>query len=516
MNSGRKKRMITHHAYWYLIVLAMILWLSGCQTGAPALSAAAHNSGTVQPTVEKSVAETAEAESKEAKYVLTPYPTRPLYSPGELVNYTAQTGDTLLALAARFNTSVKEILEANSFIPPTATTMPPGMPMKIPIYYLPLWGSPYKILPDSLFVDGPAQRNFDTQAFVSRYPGWLNGYTEYAAQAHRSGAEIVDFVALRYSVSPRLLLALLEYQSGALSNPELSESLRTYPMGYEDGYHKGLYLQLNWAANLLNNGYYRYRAGILLSIEHPDGTVERIDPWQNAATVSLQNYFNQLYSDHKAYAYAISSLGLAHIYQSLFGDPWQNVSPHIPGSLSQPDFKLPFEAGSTWAFTGGPHSPYGRGYPFAALDFAPGDITAGSCQPSNEAATALADGVVVRSETGVIVLDLDGDGDERTGWDIFYLHLDDRNRPRVGDHVMQGELVGYPSCKGGRSTGSHVHIARKYNGEWILADGPLAFNLEGWVAHNGAEHYLGTLTRGGEVVTACVCTNAKSFITAGE
>jgi len=300
MNSGRKKRMITHHAYWYLIVLAMILWLSGCQTGAPALSAAAHNSGTVQPTVEKSVAETAEAESKEAKYVLTPYPTRPLYSPGELVNYTAQTGDTLPALAARFNTSVKEILEANSFIPPTATTMPPGMPMKIPIYYLPLWGSPYKILPDSLFVDGPAQRNFDTQAFVSRYPGWLNGYTEYAAQAHRSGAEIVDFVALRYSVSPRLLLALLEYQSGALSNPELSESLRTYPMGYEDGYHKGLYLQLNWAANLLNNGYYRYRAGILLSIEHPDGTVERIDPWQNAATVSLQNYFNQLYSDHKA------------------------------------------------------------------------------------------------------------------------------------------------------------------------------------------------------------------------
>lgn len=32
--------------------------------------------------------------------------------------------------------------------------MPPGMPMKIPIYYLPFWSSSYKVLPDSLFVNG--------------------------------------------------------------------------------------------------------------------------------------------------------------------------------------------------------------------------------------------------------------------------------------------------------------------------------------------------------------------------
>ncbi len=37
--------------------------------------------------------------------------------------------------------------------------------------------------------------------------------------------------------------------------------------------------------------------------------------------------------------------------------------------------------------------------------------------------------------------------------------------------------------QGGEVTGTHVHIARKYNGEWILADGPLAFNLEGWITH---------------------------------
>ncbi len=58
------------------------------------------------------------------------------------------------------------------------------------------------------------------------------------------------------------------------------------------------------------------------------------------------------------------------------------------------------------------------------------------------------------------------------------------------------------SCEGGVSTGTHVHIARKYNGEWILADGPLAFDLDGWVARNGEAPYKGTLTKGETVIEA--------------
>src|SRR5689334_20282994 len=40
-----------------------------------------------------------------------PAPTseRPEYAPGELVDYTAQSGDTLLALSARFNTTDDQI-----------------------------------------------------------------------------------------------------------------------------------------------------------------------------------------------------------------------------------------------------------------------------------------------------------------------------------------------------------------------------------------------------------------------
>jgi LasA protease len=443
-----------------------------------------------------------------------PYPTRPRYSPGELVDYVAQTGDTLPGLAIRFNTSVEEILEANPFIPELTTTMPPGMPMKIPIYHIPLWGSPYQILPDSLFVNGPAQVDFDIAYYIDSQPGWLKDYETYVADETRTGAEVVEYIAHYYSISPRLLLALLEYHAGALSEPVLDPELEDYPLGYRYWKYKDLFMQLVWATNLLNNAYYEYRTGQLDHLIHSDDRISRFDPWLNAASVSLHNYFNTRYS-YENYLEAISEDGFVVTYEKLFGDPWLNDQPHIEGSLIQPQFIFPFQPGDVWALTGGPHAAWGTGEPMAALDFAPPSKTSG-CVPSNRWATAVADGLVVRSGGGEVMLDLDGDGDERTGWNIFYLHIATEDRVSLGTQLKQGDPIGHPSCEGGSSTGTHIHIARKYNGEWIPANGfcggVLAFNLEGWIAHNGDQPYLGTLTRNGKVVTACTNSNAASFI----
>ncbi len=444
-----------------------------------------------------------------------PYPERPQYQPGELVDYTAQTGDTLPAIAAHFNTSVAEIRAANAAlaIPEDATTMPPGMPMRIPIYYLPDWGSPYRILPDSLFVNGPAQVDFDTQAFVNRSDGWLKGYREYAAKANRSGAEIVEYVARYFSVSPRLLLALLEYQSGALTRPDPGPWAR-YPMRYADAAHEGVYLQLVWAADRLNDGYYRWRGGMPVVISHADGTQEHPDPWQNAATVGLHTLFSALEPQTDFWA-ATAPEGLAATYAALFGDPWAQEQPHIPVSLRQPSMRLPFEPGKTWALTGGPHTSWGTGQPWAALDFAPPSVI-GGCQPSDEWGVAVADGVIARVETGIVELDLDGDGDGRTGWVLFYLHVATRDRAPLGASLRAGERIGHPSCEGGRTDGTHIHIARRYNGEWVLADGALPFDLGGWVARAGVQAYQGGLERFGQRVTACDCSNRASQITAPE
>ena len=427
------------------------------------------------------------------------------------MDYVAQTGDMLPALAARFNTTVQEIRDANPEIPADATTMPPGMPMKIPIYYLPFWGTPFQILPDSQFVNGPGAIGFDTQAFVDSHPGWLKDFHAYAENANRSGAGLVDLVATNYSISPRVLLAILEYQTGALSQPEPPTSI--YPLGQVDYMHVGLYMQLIWAANVLNNGYYGWRTGRITEFEHSERKIERPDPWQTAATVAFQYYYSRHYFSAD-YTRAIGPDGLARTYQMLFGDPWAVDQPHIPVSLQQPVLTFPFPAGDTWILTGGPHTGWGSLLPWAALDFVPPASVSG-CVATTEVATAVADGVVVRSVKGVVMLDLDGDGNERTGWDILYLHVGTSGRAQVGQELKTGDPVGYPSCEGGTASDTHIHIARKYNGEWIPVDSAVSFNMDGWIAHIGSAPYEGTMTRGNQTITACGCSNAASQVTAG-
>jgi len=124
---------------------------------------------------------------------------------------------------------------------------------------------------------------------------------------------------------------------------------------------------------------------------------------------------------------------------------------------------------------------------------------------SNAWVTASASGLVVRSGNGVVVLDLDGDGYEQTGWILLYLHVSSDKRVPVGTWVDVGDPLGHPSCEGGMATGTHLHIARKYNGEWIAADGPMPFVLSGWRAHAGTEAYKGSLTREDETINACTC-----------
>ena len=443
----------------------------------------------------------------------TRLPTRPIYQPGQLVDYIAQSGDNLPALARRFNSTVREILTANPAIPQDVTTMPPGMPMKIPIYYEPFWGSSYEIIPDSLFINGPAQLKFDPVGFVKSQPGWFKNYEFFTGTHTQTGGELVAQISTDYSISPRLLLAIIEFQTGALTNPKQPDSDPDYPLGYVNAGYKSIYRQLLWLANRLNESFYAWRQGTLKEFDLKNGTIQRLDPWLNASTAALQHYFSQI-DNPDDYNQAIYSSGLALTYAKLYGDPWKNEQPHIPVNLHQPELKFPFLPGHTWSFTGGPHTGYGDGEPLSAVDFAPPTV-GGGCSWTNEFATALADGVIVRSGPAMDVLDLDGDGSEQTGWVIFYLHLAAQDQTPVGTRLRAGDPIGHPSCEGGRATGTHVHIARKYNGEWIPASGVLAFNFEGWTVARGKQPYEGTLSRMGQVVDACACTIQSAQVKAG-
>lgn len=441
----------------------------------------------------------------------TPLPTRTAFAPGQIFDYPAQSGDTLQGVAAHFHTTIDEVVAANPDLPDDLTTLPAGYPLRVPAYYAPLTGSPFHVLPDSEVIDGPTAVDFDIRQEILSHPGFLSGLTDYAFGRQLNTAwEVIDVASRNYSINPRLLLTLLEYQTHALTRPFANDDDAIYPLGIRDPLQRGLYRQLIWAAERINEGYYGWRAGSLDSITLADGKMTRPDEWQNAGTVGIQVFFAALYGETD-FDRIVGPDGFYQTYLTLWGDPAQREIALIPGNLRQPELSLPFLPNRIWDFTGGPHATWGESLPMGALDFAP-PATEGGCATSGEWIAAPADGIVTRSEEALVLLDLDGDGEDRTGWVLLFFHVADRDRVAAGSVLKRGDVIGHPSCEGGRATGTHFHFARRFNGEWIPAAGTLPFILDGWVAHYGEKPYGGTLRRGSKVVEACTCTMQSNRI----
>ncbi len=441
---------------------------------------------------------------------VTPLPTRGPHPPGELVPYQAQSGDTLPAVAAHFSTSVDAILEANPELASDTTTLAPGLALEVPAYYLPLTGTPFQILPDSEVIYGPTAKEFDIRLELLGHPGFVTDASDYAYRIDRPAWEVIEIVARNYSLNPRLLMALLEYGSSGLTDPFPEEQAKMYPIGYVSDRYRGLFRQLLWAAERINDGYYGWRTGSLREFETADGMIYRPDSWQNAGTVAVQMLLAGLYGSEE-FERAAGPEGFITTYKGLWGDPYELAADPIPAQLVQPSLDLPFVPNRIWDFTGGPHFSWGTSLPWGALDFAPPSEQTG-CVPSSEWVTAPAPGLIIRSREAIIELDLDGDGYGGTGWVLVYFHMGENDLIPEGTRVQTGDLLGHPSCEGGRSTGTHFQLARRYNGEWLPAWGPIPFVLDGWVADRGVEPYEGTLTKGSKVVPACTCSTRENRI----
>ena len=455
-------------------------------------------------------AETAPAESTPAPGNPTPLP----LTDNTPILYTSQAGDTLDSLAFRFSVGVDEIASPDPI--PAAGFINPNQLFIIP-NRLGNTTSTGKLLPDSEVVytlSGIV--GFDIQAYVAKQGGYLSSYREYLGSAgDLSGAEVVGKIALENSINPRLLLALLEYQSGWVLGQPATKTQRDYPYGLIDPDRKEFIYQIKWAVNQLSIGYYDWREGRMNEIKFKDGTAARLEPGLNAGTVALLYYFAQLYNSQDWLNATNPETGFPALYEAMFGNPWMranSVEPLFPPGLKQPILELPFMMNQLWSYTGGPHGAWEKDGSWAAVDFSPARTESG-CVDSSAYVTASAAGLVVRSGSGVVVLDLDGDGFEQTGWVIVYLHIATPDRIQKGEWVETGDLLGHPSCEGGQATGTHVHMARKYNGEWMAADGAVPLVLTGWQVHAGAAPYKGTLTRDGETITASTVGNFNSRIT---
>ncbi len=438
----------------------------------------------------------------------------PINTGGPMDPYLSQSGDTLEVLERRFDVS-SSLFQSPVILPEPGSLLAPGTLILIPKRETEWERTSGDILfPDSEFVNGPSTLQFSTTDYINAKNGHLKTYREYVLSGGwLTGAEAVQRLADENSISPRVLLAVIEYESNwVLGNPtNFSED--EYPLGYRDYLYRRLFRQLMWASGELSKGYYSWRSGHLKELTFQDGSKIRINPMLNAGTVAIQYYLSLTHS-REEWERAITSGDFSSMYNQMFGSPFSRSSifePTIPAGLQQPPLSLPYEKNKIWAYTSGPHSAWEKEGALAALDFAPG-ANEGGCVETDAWVLAPADGTVVRTEPGVVMLDLDSDGSEKTGWVLLFLHIATKDKVKIGDKLLKDDKIGHPSCEGGVSTGTHLHFARKFNGEWMLADGPVPFNLDGWIAHNGPYPYKGTLTKGDKEITSCTCSDYNTNI----
>jgi len=365
------------------------------------------------------------------------------------------------------------------------------------------------LVPDSELINSPTALGFDVASFIRG--SYLASFEQEYQKETFTGIAIVERTAIGHSIHPKLLLALIEYQSGWVSAKNEAQIRHASGIGLENSPHEGFYQELYWSADRLAYGYYARRVGALNSVGLRDGGMVSLPEGMNAGSAAVF-YFFSLVCDTSCWAEAIENNGFANTYLAMFGDPYDvAIEPLLPPDLQQPAMQLPFERGVIWSFTGGPHPAWGNGSAWAGLDFAPPKEVLG-CVPSDEWIVAVADGSIVRSELGLVMQDLDGDGIEQTGWAVLYFHVATENRIAAGTKVRAGDRIGYPSCEGGFSTGTHLHIARKYNGEWIPADQDIPFNLDGWISSGTGSSYNGILQKNGQIVEAVDRPDEKNQI----
>ena len=394
--------------------------------------------------------------------------------------HIVQWGDTLSQIAAQYDVSLASILAVNDLENPDLLEVNQiiNLPQVTVTYTL-----ASQIMSDARLVRSASAQSFDTAAFIRSRPGIIGSLNIPVATRQANGSaltdilsasQIVERVSLEYSVDPRILLALLEYRAGWLSQADIVQERQLYPfISPEQSYgidRAGLYNQLAWLADQLNFGYYdwKYRGKTIL--DFPDGGRLLYHPDLNAGSVALQYVFSRL-SSFEAWKNDVSEAGFHATYTAYFGNPLHDNVPTIPASLSQPQLSLPFQPGEIWRFTGGFHGGWGQGSGWAALDFSPPDEGSdGLCYTARFPTTSVAKGEIVRMADGVIVVDLDQDGNEGSGWTILYLHIVSDESLQLGQIVEAGDILGYASCFGGYATAAHLHIARRYNGEWIPAD----------------------------------------------
>ncbi|WP_338844728.1 hypothetical protein V8J88_13870 [Massilia sp. W12] len=296
--------------------------------------------------------------------------------------------------------------------------------------------------------------------------GWLQNNAPHLKQH----AEVISHWAGYTSVSPRVLIALMEHQTGMVSRQAGFAANSEQPFAALSN-EKGFAQQVRDVADQIAQQLYA-------PLAHP-GAAE----FQQSGTSVLQ----KMLAKGRSLKAENAEQDFAATYSRLFGQPFdaqaanksladvhgQSLAPRAGPAVGFLQF--PFPIGQTW-YVGGAHTNTGSGnYPMSSLDMSQGGGW-GSNQ-SNIWVTSSAGGQYKRHSSCFAEIVHSG------GWSTTYYHLMNQQY-NTGANINKNVRFANPAntkgqalCNGGHSTGPHQHYSLKYNGAYYHLNG---VNISGW------------------------------------
>ncbi len=297
-------------------------------------------------------------------------------------------------------------------------------------------------------------------------------------------AETIAHWSAYSTVSPKILITLMEYQTGIVSKSKRGESLNLdKPFGMLSSKH-GFQEQIIDVSEILSNNYY-----LLDSVKmnntgriQSTGRLVMANTLKGADALSAEqqtetfaNMYNRLF--------ATEILRQRNIQQ----DNTLLQGESTPGEIAPDGYtrlQLPFPVGEVWA-GGGAHGDTGGGKIFSALDFWESYASWGG-DTSDFWVTASTGGTVVQhSSCSVSVIGTDG-------WTTGYYHLDNVQVASNQTVQQNQKLANYANnpdralCQGGSSTGPHLHFSVTKDGKRYHLDG---LQLSTITVHTGRFNY---------------------------
>lgn len=278
------------------------------------------------------------------------------------------------------------------------------------------------------------------------------------------------------SINPKVILALIELQSGLLSDPDADINNAFAGLSDEHGFDA----QLEDVVMMLSQRFYAYKqwqdsqATPETSKYAGEEITNRVNTNSStAATVALVSVLKKQVLSKDNVNYAKSDLtGFLATFERLFPDSRAQLQRSSKSALQSSNqqfaaasfsMNLPWSSGYYW-YSGGAHSNTGSGYPYSSLDFNNGSGGWGTNTPYVQAAHG---GTITRFSSCNIRVT------HSSGYSTNYYHMSNLQYSS-GDFVQPGAWLGrYANnynqalCEGGQSSGPHVHFTLLYNGQQV-------------------------------------------------